>query len=185
MCIRDRVDAVNKIIKHHLKTKLDECKGVWPELLPEVLWAYRTTTRTSTGETPFSLAFGVDALVPVEIQVPLYRIEQYDPASNQEDLRLHLDLLEERRNTSQVRVAAYQQRIARYRNAKVRPRSFQLGDLVLRQKLGVPARSLDPNWEGPYRVIKIVRPGTYYLEDMQGKPVRRPWHVEHLLQYFP
>ena len=121
----------------------------------------------------------------MEIQVPSYRIEQYDPASNQEDLRLHLDLLEERRNTSQMRVAAYQQRIAHYRNAKVRPRSFQLGDLVLRQNLGVPARSLDPNWEGPYRVTKIVRPGTYYLEDMQGRPVHRPWHVEHLLQYFP
>ena len=103
-----QVEAVNKIIKHHLKTKLGECKGEWPELLPEVLWAYRTTTRTSTGETPFSLAFGVDAVVPVEIQVPSYRIEQYDPAGNQEDLRLHLDLLEEQRDASQMRAATYQ-----------------------------------------------------------------------------
>ena len=109
-----QVEAVNKIIKHHLKTKLDECKGMWPELLPEVLWAYRTTIRTSTGETPFSLAFGIDTVVPVEIQVPSYRIEQYDSTSNQEGLRLHLDLLEERRDASQMRAAAYQQRIARY-----------------------------------------------------------------------
>ena len=98
---------------------------------------------------------------------------------------LHLNLLEEKINISCLRVVAYQQRIARCHNSKVKFRAFQLSDLVLRQNLGVPARSLDPNWEGPYRVIKIVRPGTYYLEDMQGRPVRRPWHVEHLLRYFP
>ncbi|CAL9000431.1 unnamed protein product, partial [Prunus brigantina] len=56
-----QVEAVNKIIKRTLKTKLDKAKGCWPELLPEVLWSYRTTFRTSTGETPFSLSFGTEA----------------------------------------------------------------------------------------------------------------------------
>ncbi|XP_020421250.1 uncharacterized protein LOC109949591 [Prunus persica] len=68
-----QVEAVNKIIKKTLKTKLDKAKGCWPELLPEVLWSYRTTFRTSTGEAPFSLSFGTEAVAPVEIGQPTYR----------------------------------------------------------------------------------------------------------------
>ena len=65
-----QVKAVNKIIEFNLKTKLEERKGLWAEELQKVLWAYRTTSRTSTKETPFSRAYGVEALIPVEIGVP-------------------------------------------------------------------------------------------------------------------
>ncbi|XP_058075662.1 uncharacterized protein LOC131224130 [Magnolia sinica] len=37
-----QVEAVNKVIKHHLKTKLEKAKGNWAEELPFVLWAYKT-----------------------------------------------------------------------------------------------------------------------------------------------
>ena len=97
---------------------------------------------------------------------------------------LHLNLLEEKINISCLRVVAYQQRIARCHNSKVKFRVFQLGNLVLRQNIGTATWSLHLNWEGPYRVIEIARPGTYYLEDMRGRPLRHPWHVEHLLRYF-
>ena len=50
-----QVEAINKIIKHNLKTKLEEHIGVWADELPKVLWVYITTSKTSTGETPFSL----------------------------------------------------------------------------------------------------------------------------------
>ncbi|CAL2256862.1 unnamed protein product [Prunus armeniaca] len=62
-----QVEAVNKIIKKTLKTKLDKAKGCWPELLAEVLWYYRITFHISIGETPFSLSFGTEAVAPVEI----------------------------------------------------------------------------------------------------------------------
>ena len=58
-----QVEAVNKIIKYNLKTKLEEHKGLWASELPKVLWAYRTTSRTSTREAPFSLAYGVEAMI--------------------------------------------------------------------------------------------------------------------------
>ncbi|XP_022150862.1 uncharacterized protein LOC111018909 [Momordica charantia] len=70
-----QVEAVNKIIKRGLKLRLDSIKGRWAEELPEVLWSYRTTPRESTGETPFSLAFGSEAVVPVEIGIPTDRVE--------------------------------------------------------------------------------------------------------------
>ncbi|XP_022155870.1 uncharacterized protein LOC111022883 [Momordica charantia] len=71
-----QVEAVNKITKRGLKLRLDSRKGRWAEELPEVLWSYRITPRESTGETPFSLAFGSEAVVPVEIGIPTDRVEQ-------------------------------------------------------------------------------------------------------------
>ncbi|KAM1321740.1 hypothetical protein PS2_014394 [Malus domestica] len=61
-----QVKAINKIIKRTLKTSLDKAKGCWPEFIPQVLWSYRTSYRTSTGETPFSLAFGTEAVVQMK-----------------------------------------------------------------------------------------------------------------------
>ena len=77
-----QVEAVNKIIKFNLKRKLEEHKGLWAEELPMVLWAYRMTSRSSTGETPFSVAYRVEAMVPVEIRVPSLRREMYNQEEN-------------------------------------------------------------------------------------------------------
>lgn len=63
-----------------------------------VLWAYWTTSRIAMGETPFSLAFSIEAIVLVEVKVPTFRIKAYDETKNGEDLTMSLDLLKERRN---------------------------------------------------------------------------------------
>ena len=57
------------MIKHNLKMKLEDLKGRWADELPEALWAYRTTARSTTKVTPFSLASRYEAMVPVEIRV--------------------------------------------------------------------------------------------------------------------
>ncbi|KAM0986068.1 hypothetical protein ACFX2C_013279 [Malus domestica] len=63
-----QVEAINKIIKRTLKTSLDKAKCYWPKFVPQVLWSYRTSYWTSTGETPFSLAFCTEAVVPVGLE---------------------------------------------------------------------------------------------------------------------
>ena len=183
-----QVEAVNKTIKTNLKTKLDRLKGSWVEELPNVLWAYRTTSRNATGETPYSLSFGAEAVVPVEIGASNYRTQHFLPDNNETSLRAELDLLEERRDQAAVWAVAYQQRSARYYNSKVRHRVLRLGDLVLKKVLQNTKEqgsgSLGPTWEGPYRIIKVVRPGTYRLEDMAGGVLLHPWNVEHLKYYY-
>jgi hypothetical protein len=88
-----QVEATNKTLLGTLKKKLDRWKGLWVEYVPEVSWSYRTTARTPTGETLFSLAYGTEAVIPVEIGSPSYRVSQYDPNHNREGISLHLDLL--------------------------------------------------------------------------------------------
>ncbi|XP_031248239.1 uncharacterized protein LOC116106019 [Pistacia vera] len=90
-----QVEAMNKVIKHTIKKKLDDLKRRWTNELPEALWSYRTIARSSTGETLFSLSYRCEAMVPVEVGISLFRIEAFDEGANEDLLRLRLDLIEE------------------------------------------------------------------------------------------
>ena len=91
-----QVKAVNKTQNHNLKAKLESHKGAWPEELPHVIWAYRTKARTSTGETPFSMAFGAEAMVPVEVGMSSHRQISYTQQQNEDLIKNKLDLLEKK-----------------------------------------------------------------------------------------
>ena len=114
------VEATNKTIKKLLKKKLQQRKGLWVEELPNVLWAYRTTKRTATGETPYSLAFGTEAVSPIEHRLISFRVQKFEPEANEVKLRANLDLLEEKQKRVAERVAAYYSKIARHFNKRVR-----------------------------------------------------------------
>ena len=137
------------------------------EYLPEVLWAYRTTCKSATQETPFALAFGTEVLALVEIKLKSLRIELASVEHNEEALCLNLDLLDEKRDQTLKCIEDYQRKTARYYDQKVKPKSYKSGDLVLKKLL--PARKdpthgkLGPNWEGPYIVSCVIRPGNYEL----------------------
>ena len=156
-----------RTLKAALKTKLEDLKGKWVEYLPEVLWAYRTTRKSATQETPFALAFGTEAVAPVEIGLKSPRIELASVEHNEEALCLNLDLLDEKCEQVLKRTEDYQRKTARYYDRKVKPRSYKPDDLVLKKLL--PARKdpthgkLGPNREGPYIVSRVVRPGNYEL----------------------
>ncbi|CAL9024317.1 unnamed protein product [Prunus brigantina] len=183
-----QVEAINKIIKKTLKKKLGAAKGDWPAILPEALWAINTSYRRSTGETPFSLAFGTEAFVPVEVHAPTCRTASYDPKLNEQRLTLNLDLIDEHRSQAQLQNAAYKQRTARYYDSRVKHRSFKVGDWVLR-KVSLATRTptdgtLGPSWEGPYAIVSICQPGTYRLRGSDGQTLGHPWNVEHLRFYY-
>ena len=167
-----QVEAVNKIIKFNLKTKLEEHKWLWAEELPKVLWVYKTTSRTSTEEIPFSLAYGVEAMIPVEVGVPSLRRETYDQEENFALQRYELDLLEEKRDLAALRITSYKRRSERYFNSKVKDRRLKEGDLVLRKinsnTKETSAGVLGPNWEGRYIIEGVVRPGTYKISGLTG-----------------
>ena len=88
-----------------IKARLEGAKGVWPDELPGVLWAYRTTVRTPTGETPFKLAYGSEAVILVEIHMASHRVKKYQAEENEEQFRLNLDLMAEVRMDAEQRTA--------------------------------------------------------------------------------
>ena len=46
----------------------------WSEYLPFALWGYRTITCTATGQTPFSLVYGCEAVLPIETEIKSLRV---------------------------------------------------------------------------------------------------------------
>ncbi|XP_043717770.1 uncharacterized protein LOC122665684 [Telopea speciosissima] len=123
---------MNKILLDGIKKKLETAKGLWVEELPSTLWAYRTTTRLATGETPFMLAYGTEVVIPVEVRETSMMVQFYNPEVNDEELRVNLDLLEEIRETARVKNVAHQQRTAPHYNSKLKAKRFHQGELVLR-----------------------------------------------------
>ena len=183
-----QVEVTIRTLKVALKTKLEDLKGKWVKYLPEVLWAYSTTRKSATQETPFALAFGTEAIAPVKVGLKSPRIELANVEHNDEALRLNLDLLDEKRKQVLRRTEDYQRKTARYYNQKVKPRSYIPGDLVLKKLLSArknPAHGkLGPNWEGPYIISRVVRPGNYELQTEEGKILHHAWNVEHLKRFY-
>ena len=70
----EQVEVTNRTLLKIITTRLKAAKGIWPDELPSVLWAYWTTVRTPTGETPFRLTYGADAVIPAEIGLTSYRV---------------------------------------------------------------------------------------------------------------
>ena len=146
--------------------------------MPGVLWAYRPTARTPTGETPFKLAFDTEVVTPAEIGVTSFRQAHYDEGKNNDKLRLNLDCLAKVRDEAALRMAWYQQKMKKYYNQRVKLKRFNLDDMVLRkvsQATRDPAQGkLGPTWEGRYKVVYYSRQGNYYLKDLEGNPLPCP-----------
>ncbi|KAL0394772.1 UNVERIFIED_CONTAM: hypothetical protein Slati_4443400 [Sesamum latifolium] len=111
-----QTEVTNRTILQHLKARLDETKGNWVDELPGVLWAYRTIARKSTGESPFNLIYGTEAVIPAEIGEETLRIQQYKSETNGVERRADLDLLGEVRNNASVRAEVYERRMAKAYN---------------------------------------------------------------------
>ena len=183
-----QVEITNKTLFTIIKKKLEERKGAWADELHEALWAYRTTPQTPTGDALYGLAFGNEAIIPVEIITISTCVQYYNPAENDEGLRLSLNLIEERREKASLTMATYQQKVSQYFNKRVRPHRFVVGDWVL-HKITTAVRDstkgkLALKWEGPYKVVGNHRPGAYHLEDTQGKHLPHPWNAQHMGKFY-
>ena len=102
-----QAEVANRSLLKIIKTRLEGAKGVWPDELPGVLWAYKTTVRTPTGETPFKLAYGSETIIPIKVHMANHRVTMYQDKDNDEQLCLNLDLIDEVRTDADERIARY------------------------------------------------------------------------------
>lgn len=90
-----QVEVTNRTLLHGLCKLLAALGGSWVDVLNNVLWAYRITPRAATEETPFSLVYGLEAVVPAEVAVNTHRVAAFNEVGNDQARREDLDLLEE------------------------------------------------------------------------------------------
>nr|GEV54910.1 reverse transcriptase domain-containing protein [Tanacetum cinerariifolium] len=138
------VERANRSLGEGIKSHLGEGNKNWVEELPHVLWAHRTMIKLSHGDTPFSLTYGTEAVIPTEIGMPTYRTATVDVAKS---------------------------KMMKYYNARVRGVAFKPGEFVYRSNdssHAVAGGKLGPKLEGPYEVIEALGDGAYKLRSMDG-----------------
>ena len=101
-----QVESANKKILNGIKKKIEGVKGTWDEEQPGNLWASRTKIKEATGHTPFSLVYGSEAILPVEIGIPSTRVTYHSHSENEQQKRTNLDLLPETRGNALLRSVA-------------------------------------------------------------------------------
>ncbi|GJT42089.1 reverse transcriptase domain-containing protein [Tanacetum coccineum] len=126
------VERANRSLGEGIKARLGKDNKNWMEEISHVLWAHRTMVKSSNGDTPFSLTYGTEAVIPAEIGMPTFRTAELDMAKNDEALQINLELLEEKREQAAITEAKSKRQMEKYYNAKVRNTSFKPGDLVYR-----------------------------------------------------
>ncbi|KAL0405767.1 UNVERIFIED_CONTAM: hypothetical protein Slati_3890600 [Sesamum latifolium] len=197
-------EAFNKILCSLLKKVVAKSKRDWHERIGEALWAYRTTVRTPTQSTPYrttvrtptqstpyALVYGVEAVLPLEQQIPSLRIAIQEGLTKEENAHIRLEELEaldEKRLEAQQRLECYQARLSKAFNKKVRPRSFQVGDLVLAVRRPIitthrTGNKFLPKWDGPYVVKEAYTNGAYKLVAEDGLRIG-PINGKFLKRYY-
>ncbi|GJU27866.1 reverse transcriptase domain-containing protein [Tanacetum coccineum] len=126
---------------------------------------------------------GTEAVIPAEIGMPTYRTATVDTVHNDEELRLNLDLLEEKRERATICEAKAKMKMTKYYNARVRDVAFRPGDFVYRSNdasHAAPGGKLRPKWEGPYEVTEALGDGAYKLGTMAGADLPRTWNIANM-----
>lgn len=162
----------------------------WHENLPFALLGNHTTVRTSIGDTPYLLVYGSEAVIPTKVEIPSLRIIVEAKIENSEWVKTRLEqltLIDEKRMDAVCHGQLYQQRMARAYNKKVRPRNFEVGQLVLRRILPHHQEAkgkFSPNWKGPYIIRKILPKGELYLGDIEWNDPEAAVNADVVKMYY-
>lgn len=95
--------------------------------------------KTALGESPFSLAYRTEAVLPPEMVFSTLRTKNFEEGTLEEGLRANFDLLEERRAAAHLRILVYKRAMAQLYNRRVHRHQIKAGDVVLQK-----AKASDP-----------------------------------------
>jgi transposase InsO family protein len=180
--INGQVECANGMILQGLKPsifdKLNKSGQKWLQELSSVIWSLRTTPSRAIGFTLFFLVYGAEAVLTTDLEYGSPKVKGYDENTNQRAREDSLDQIDKARNVAMMHSARYQQALRRYQAQRVRRRDFNEGDLVLRLRQDNRGRhKLSPPWEGPYVVVKVIKPGTYKLVNEEGEKLTNTWNI--------
>jgi hypothetical protein len=175
------LDALKKRLHDAANTK----GGKWIKELPNALWGLHTQPSKPTGQSPYFLVYGSEAILPANVLGDSPAVEKYDKGISEDSRRVDIDGLEEARCAALVQSARYLEGIRRYHDRNVKKRSFNVGDLVLRRIQNTNGlHKLSSPWEGPFTVVKVTGPGSYRLQTLEGEDVNNSWNIDQLCRFY-
>jgi transposase InsO family protein len=183
---RANAEVLKGLKTRSFNAKLKACGKKWLDNLQSILWSIRITATKPTGETPFFLVYGAEAVLPTDVKFRSPRVLVFNEIHQEDLIKDHLLHLEEARCQAALHATRYQQGLCHYHSRHVRARALEVGDLVLRRILSREGlHKLSPMWEGPFKVTHIARPGSARLETTEGVSVGNPWNIAHLRKFYP
>jgi hypothetical protein len=177
-----QAESSNKTLIKLIKKKIEENPRSWHEVLSEALWSHRISRHGATKVTPFELVYGQEVVLPVEVNLGAYRLAKQNDLDAVVYHNLMMDNIDEitdKRMRGLKEIEKDKARVVRAYNKKVRPKSFQVGELVWKTILPLGTKDIkfekwSPSWDGPYNIIKVIVGNSYMNESLQGMHLPRP-----------
>lgn len=166
-------ERVNQTIVRILRKTVHDNKRDWDAKLNAALWAYRTTFKVTTKQTPFALVYGVEAILPIEIEIPSLRIainDRWPVSKSIHDRVLMLEGLNETRRFSAQHIETAQRRKKAVFDKSHKKQTLLPGTMVMLQdgkKLEFPGK-FDAIWLGPYWIMEVYPNNTVQLATLDG-----------------
>ena len=156
-----------------LKKIVEGNKKDWDKKLNSALWAYRTSYKVTVGMTPFKMAYGLEAVVPMEFMIPSLRMaiqEKLPMEKSREERIQELLNLEEDRQQSILVTEAVQKRRKAWADRHGKQKVFTKGDhvLIFNSKLGKHPGKLKLKWIRPCTIEEETAPGAFMLRNLDG-----------------
>ncbi|GKE32223.1 reverse transcriptase domain-containing protein, partial [Tanacetum coccineum] len=155
------VERANKNLGEGIKAILDAGSKDWIEEVPHVLWAHRMMIKSSNRDTPLSLTYGMEVVIPI--------------------------MVEENKERAAIHEAKSKAKMEKYYNTKVHNTSFKPIDFVYRNNGAShveDTRKLGLKREGPYEVVESLGKGAYKPRNRSGDILPRTWSVRNLKECY-
>ena len=177
-----QVERANGMVLDALKKRMYDAAntkgGKWIKELPNALWGLRTQPTKLTGQSPYFVVYGSEAILPADVMWQSSAVEQYEEGVAEDNRRVDIHSLEEARCAALVQSARYLEGIRRYHDRNVKEHSFNVGDLVLRGIQNTAGlHKLSWPWEGPFSVKTVTGLGSYRLQTLEGEEIDNSWNV--------
>jgi hypothetical protein len=172
-------------------------KSDWMSHLHAVLWADRTTVRSSTGLTPYEVEFVDRPILPIELKVSTWNVLAWETVKTREDLLAMRARALERREEDLEEAKLRLRRMREvgkecFDERKVlREEKIEIGHLVLvHDTFGAMDKSsskkLSFRWFGPYRIASVIPDkGIFMLEELDGSHLRGTFAANRIKRFFP
>jgi hypothetical protein len=187
---RDMIDGITKATM----TRDEASLRLWPAEFHAALWAYRITTRRTTGFSPYYLVYGIEATLPIDLLFDTWTTLDFQrPLTTAELLAKRIQQFDRRSEAftdalAQLRESRLRNREDFDKHHRIRQEAFETGQIVLYHNTRLTtqhAGKTDPRWIGPYKIVNRSSHNSYQLAELDGTLLAGWFPTDRLKPFIP